>query len=483
MSEVIWPSAFEQRVLAGEAPGGEAVRIELVAPTIVAPGEPFAVKVALADEAGYPSVAFGGTVVVRGEFATPPAVEVRFEAGRPAVARVEGLTIAAEGLFRFQADLGGRTFHGNPTCCRADPPRRIFWGDPHVHTVLSDCHPDMCRSAVFCFVAARWFAGLDWATAADHVSNGRCELARWKESAAVSDAFNDPPSFATLPGYEASFKGGAGGDNNYYMLRWPGLFVEGYEAGTVKTVCDELAAAGLAPAEEFFVVPHHTTRTGKHGEIGDGIYPGEDLMPVVEVHSKWGTSEYRGNPNPLHKVHDGPSYVVDLLARGLRLGFLGGTDTHATMPAGFGVEHLDRLPGMTAVMTGELGREAIYHGIRRRSCYATSLERIYLDVRVAGADMGQSLAWPDAAAPREIAVAAAGRSDIERIDVVRNGLTIHSQGGAGWAGGLRHTDADDLSGLWLDSGHLGRFAYYYVRVTCASGAQAWSSPVWLLWAE
>ena len=26
------------------------------------------------------------------------------------------------------------------------------------------------------------------------------------------------------------------------------------------------------PGEEFFVVPHHTTRTGKHGEIGDGIY-------------------------------------------------------------------------------------------------------------------------------------------------------------------------------------------------------------------
>ena len=74
-------------------------------------------------------------------------------------------------------------------------------------------------------------------------------------------------------------------------------------------------------------------------------------LPLIEIHSKWGTSEYRGNPNPLKKIHPGPIYAVDLLNRGLRMGFIGGTDTHATMPAGFGIEHLDRLPGMTAVAT------------------------------------------------------------------------------------------------------------------------------------
>ncbi|MGB2819367.1 MAG: hypothetical protein WBF17_00195 [Phycisphaerae bacterium] len=479
MAEATYPSEFEQRVLAIEAPGRAPMRANLVAPTITVPGEPFAVKVALADEAGYPSVELDGAITVRGDFASPPAVEVAFRKGRPAVAAASGVTIAAEGLFRFEAELNGHVFHSNPTRCRAGGRARIYWGDPHVHTVLSDCHPDLCRSALFCFTAARHFAGLDWACAADHVSNGRCELARWKESAAVSDACNDPPAFVTLPGYEASFKGGCGGDNNVYMIRWPSIFVEDYESGSVRTVCRKLAEE-LAPGEEFFVVPHHTTRTGKHGEIPDDIYPGEELMPVVEVHSKWGTSEYRGNPNPLCEVHPGPSYAVDLLNRGLRMGFVGGTDTHSTMPAGLGHEHLDRPPGMTAVLTEELTRPAIYHGIRRRNCYAASIERIYLDVTVAGAAMGRSLSWPDAAAERAIEAAAAGRSDIERIDVVRNGETIHSHAVGGWAGGVSFTDADDLSGLWLESEYLGRFAYYYVRVTCASGAQAWSSPVWLI---
>ena len=30
----------------------------------------------------------------------------------------------------------------------------------------------------------------------------------------------------------------------------------------------------------------------------------------------------------------------------------------------------------------------------------------------------------------------------------------------------------------FESKYLGRFVYYYVRVTCVSGARAWSSPVW-----
>ena len=282
-----------------------------------------------------------------------------------------------------------------------------------------------------------------------------------------------------MPAYEASFKGGAGGDNNVYMTRWPDLFVEGYDEGTVKTMCDELAAK-LKPGEEFFAVPHHTTRTGKHGEIGDDIYPGPELMPVIEVHSKWGTSEYRGNPMPLEKIHPGPSYAVDLLGRGLRLGFVGGTDTHSTMPAGYGDDHLGCLPGMTAVMTGELSRQAVFDAIASRNCYAAAGERIYLDVQIAGLAMGQAATWPDPARPRTIRATAAAPEQIASIDIIRNGKLVHSLPADEWRAACEWTDEADLSGEWLDSPHMGRFAYYYVRVTCPSGARAWSSPVWLM---
>jgi len=478
--EVVYPSAFEHRVMAGEAPGGQGERVALVAPTIAKVGEPLVLKVAVADAMGYPSVQFEGDVTIRCPQAESGEIVVPMRRGVPAVAVVRGVTLGAEGLLRFEAMAMGKTFHANPTSCQAEPDRRIYWGDPHVHTVLSDCHADRCRSENFCYISGRWFAGLDWLAAADHVSNGRCELARWKAEAAASNAYNDPPTFATLPAYEASFKGGAGGDNNVYMSRWPGLFVDDYDEGTVKTMCDKLAGT-LKPGEEFFAVPHHTTRTGKHGEIGEDIYPGPQVMPVMEIHSKWGTSEYRGNPSPLKEIHPGPSYAVDLLGQGLQLGFIGGTDTHSTMAAGIGddANQLDRLPGMTAVMTGGLSRQNVFEAIAARNCYAACGERIYLDVEIAGLAMGQSVAWPDSSRKREVRVTAAAPGEITSIDIIRNGKTIHSQPVGDWQGTCQWRDESELSDAMLDSKHLGRFAYYYVRVNCASGARAWSSPVWL----
>jgi len=478
MADVVYPAGVDRKVLVLEAPGGEPSTLNLVVPTITEPGTPFTLKMSLADVKGYPSVAFDGTVTVRGAFASPECVEVTFRKGAPAVAQVHGVTIVEEGFHRFEATLAGRVFHSNPTKCTRDPERRIWWGDPHVHTVLSDCMTDNCRSLTFCHVAARWFAGLDFVSAADHVSNGRCTLGKWMDQRALCDAYDDPGAFVTLPSYEESLRGGAGGDNNVYFLGRLPMFVDVYEEGDATTLAGKLREGN--PELEFIIVPHHTTRTGKHGEFSEDIYPGPDVMPVVEIHSKWGTSEYRGNPNPLKKIHPGPSYVVDLLNQGFPLGFIGGTDTHSTMPAGFGDDHLDKgLPGLTAVRTGELTRESVFRAVAARNCYASSLERIYLDVDVAGAPMGRSITWPDAAKPREIRVAVAARSDIETIDLVRNGETIDSRRVDDWHADARLTDDAELAPLALPSPYLGDFVYYYVRVTCTSGAQAWSSPVWL----
>ena len=475
-----YPTPFAQRVLVLEAPGGEAAELSLVAPSVCAPGEPARLKIAVLDALGYPSVEFEGLVRVSAGFARPRTAEIVFKAGLPAVGWIAGFAIPEPGLYRFEGEADGLSAFSNPVHCREDADgHRLFWGDPHVHTILGRCHPDSCRSLNFCFFGARHMTGLDWVSAADHVSNGRCEFAKWKEQMVVCDAHDDPPDFVTLPAYEASLKGGCGGDNNVYLLRPPEMYVDQHDEGDTRTLCEGLAEA--AGEDAFFIVPHHTTRTGKHGEIGDAIYPGETHMPVVEIHSKWGTSEYRGNPNPLQKIHPGPSYVVDLLNQGLRLGFVGGTDSHATMPSAGGEEpgHIDRLPGLTAVRAPELTRAGVFEGIRRRDCYATSRERVILDVDVAGASMGQAIPWPDAAKRRRVRALAAGKSDLVSLEVVRNGETIHRVEPGDWRGEVDFTDEEPLDDLALRAPRFGRFVYYYLRATCASNAQAWSSPVWL----
>ncbi len=469
------PSGFHRKILAQEAPGGMPTALSLVIPTVTRPGRPFVLKVAILDRDGYPSLACGGRLRV--ERPSGGEARVRFRAGEPAVAALAGLVCETIGLFRLHARYEGLEADSNPSLCTAEEVPGIYWGDPHVHTVLSNCHPTRCRSLNFCYTAARYLSGLDWVSAADHVSNGRCEFARWKEQRTVANLFDDPPAFATLPAYEASLKGGCGGDNNVYMTRFPDLFVDDYENGTVRTLCDKLGEI-MGPGE-FFVVPHHTTRTGKHGEIPDAIHPGPERMPVLEIHSKWGTSEYRGNPNPLQTVHPGPSYAQDFLARGLRFGFVAGTDSHATMASGGGVEpgHIDRFPGLTAVFARDLSRQAVFEAMRSRHCYAASLERILLHGTVAGCRFGEASTLDRLPERPRIEMDVAARSDLRRIDVVRNGETIHSEAPDGWRTRLVFEDGDP-AGAVATAASGRRWVYYYVRVTCSSGAQAWTSPVW-----
>lgn len=464
------PTEFQQKILKQEAPGGAPASINAVVPSITKPGESFVLKVAVLDADGYPCLECEGQVSVAQPDGDFVPTGLCFARGEPAAGSVANPALHAEGLFRLQVRVGGLTAHSNPTFCTAADIPGIYWGDPHVHTVLSNCHPDRCRSMNFCFTCGRLVTGLDWVAAADHVSNGRCDFSKWKEQTTVSNLYNDEPEFVTLPAYEASLKGGAGGDNNVYMARFPAMFVDEFEEGTVKTLARELEKS-LAP-NEFFIVPHHTTRTGKHGEIPDAIYPGPQAMPVVEIHSKWGTSEYRGNPNPLAKIHPGPSYVADLLSRGLKLGFVGGTDTHATMPSGGGreAEHFKGLPGMTAVRATRLTRRDVFDAIRTRHCYATSGERILLLGTVAGLDFGQERSRGSLDGCPRLDVQVAAKSAIARIDVVRNGETIHSLEPGDWQARIDVTDEAPPAGPLL---------YYYVRVTCESGAQAWSSPVWI----
>jgi hypothetical protein len=473
----IYPPALQQKVLAQEAPGGIPVALSIVIPSVTRPSEPFEVSIAVLDANGYPTLKCIEHVQIK----TPEGgrTDIAFRTDLPAVGRLGNIQLPTEGLFRLSASCGNLETHSNPTLCTSEEIPAIYWGDPHVHTILSNCHPDKCRSLNFCYTAARYLSALDWVAAADHVSNGRCDFSKWKEQQTVSNLYDDPEAFVTLPAYEASLQGGAGGDNNVYMSRWPDMYADEYGSGNTKTLCHQLA--DKLQTHEFFIVPHHTTRTGKHGEISDDIYPGPGAMPVMEVHSKWGTSEYRGNSNALKSIHNGPSYARDLLNRGLKLGFVAGTDSHATMPSGGGEEpgHIDRLPGLTAVSCRELTRQSVFDALRLRQCYAASLERIIMHGSIAGYAFGQEARFADLSTPPEIDVIVAAKSNIVQIDLVRNGETIHTITPEFWNARFTYKDEEGWDQSKIESTYLNGFVYYYLRVSCESGAQAWSSPVWI----
>ncbi len=479
--KVQFPDRLACKAIAGEGTGGKFASVVLVVPTIVAKGEKFTAKIAIVDKYGLAASKYPEELNLN-----LPEMEftqrLTFPASKPPLAEISGLCLNKEGIVRFRAEFGnGQYFDSNPCVVKENPDYNICWGDPHVHTALSNCMIRYGRSLAFSFHAARHLSCLDWVSAADHVSNGRCELARWKEEVAGANMHDDPSEFVTLPAYEASLQGGCGGDNNVYMNKFPSLFIDEYEGGDTVTLSEKLAEKSAEEGFDFIVVPHHTSRTGKHGEINDDIYPGEDRMPVVEIHSKWGTSEYRGNPNPLKEVHPGPSYVVDLLNRGLMMGFVGGTDTHTSMTfADRALEagNIQSMPGITAVRTKKLNRDGIFSAIRNRNCYAAAGERIYLEFSANDVGMGNSFK-ADGAGSIVLQSTVAAPGNIKTVEFVRDGQTIKTFTPGSWHGGFEFEDSE-VQNDWLHSSRIGNFHYYYVRITCLSGALAWSSPVWCI---
>ncbi|MBT3295392.1 MAG: DUF3604 domain-containing protein [Verrucomicrobia bacterium] len=498
---VIHPEPLTEKCLRLEARGGAFARAMMTIPTVVKPGEPFAATVSLLDENAMPIVAQDEVLVLGIEHAGEQAhlqskgascsplsprarqvapdgssvLKVTFPAGRSAVCRVEGLSQPAAGYFRLQGEIGGQTFVSNPALATDEERPLLLWGDPHIHTTVGDCHAERCRTRNVAYAAARHAYGLDFVAIADHVSWApRGTAGKWYDNLAACELYDEPGVFSTLYCYETSMKGGRGGDCNIYLRQPNRTYVDPWP--------DDLNIAGLCEQVEgdFFAVPHHTTRTGKHGEIPPEAYPDEKLMPVAEIHSKWGTSEYRGNPTPLAEIHPGPSYVQDLLAQGYRFGFIGGTDSHTSLTFCLPLEseiHRSQ-PGMTAVMVAANNRNAIYDAIQARSCYAACGERILLDVTCGGLAMGQAGPLPDAG---DITIRAeyAAESEIESVEVIRNGEVVHRESPNAWKGALEWTDRAVTEATPISDFTSGApCVYYYVRITAQSNARAWSSPCW-----
>jgi hypothetical protein len=470
---VVFPCPTEEKCLRLEAAGSGLERAMITIPSVVKPGQPFAATVSLLDKNAMPLIAQGEVLTV--SLGRECVQEIRFPEGRSAVCRVEGLVQLAEGVFRAQGEIDGKTFVSNPALATNEERPLVLWGDPHIHTTVGDCHPDRCRTRNLAYAAARHAYGLEFVAIADHVSWApRGTAGKWKDNLALCELFDEPGVFSTLYCYETSMKGGKGGDCNVYMRQPNSTYVDPWP--------DEQNAAQLAQEVEGdrFVVPHHTTRTGKHGEIPAEAYPGEALMPVVEIHSKWGTSEYRGNPSPLLNIHPGPSYVQDLLACGYKLGFIGGTDSHTSLTFcrwREGEAHQAQ-PGITAVMVRENSRDEIYDAIQTRNCYAACGERILLDVTCGGLLMGQAGTLPESG---EITIQAeyAAESEIGCVEVIRNGEVVHRVEPNDWKGRLEWTDADVANATPIADFESGDpTLYYYVRVTAQADARAWSSPCW-----
>ena len=366
-----------------------------------------------------------------------------------------------------------------------------YFGDLHAHSVHTDATNDVDEF----YHRYRDAYGYDFAALTDHDYLDGIELSRaeleliWSHA----DRMSTDGRFIALHGYEwtspaiadHAAAGARVGEGHRHIIypdrRGPLVSYGDPDADTGAKLLERLRGV------RALVIPHHTAWSGTDWDAHD-----DELQRLVEVCSTHGRFEFAGNrPIGYRRDHLHPHrFVEDGLARGYRLGFTGGSDSHGLrwhatelegrarhIPPGTHVGWKEDAfrTGMTVVLAPELTREDLFDALYRRRCYATSGVRIVLDFRVNGWLMGSDISTADQPL---IAVEVKGTGGIRSIEIVSSGHVVSGID-------VRPGEAvDHMSFSYTDRLLIpGEERYYYARVVQEDGNMAWSSPVWVRYAE
>ncbi|RMD83944.1 MAG: DUF3604 domain-containing protein [Candidatus Dadabacteria bacterium] len=435
------------------APGPPARMLVTIAST-AKPGDVVRLVVAILDRAGNAGVDVTGEVRLEGAeggLDLPERIVLRkADRGRHTV----WVLAKHPGIYRIRATgPAGLTAESNPLVVGPREPR-IVWADLHGHSNLSDG----TGTPRDYFTYARDVAGLDAAALTDHDHWGMEFLdahpEHWQEIVEAARQFYRPESFVALAGFEWT--------SWIYGHRHVLFFQEGGQ------VLSSLDPNTDTPAELWQAIGRRRVLTIAHHPAGGPIAtdwsvpPHSTFEPVTEIVSVHGCSEAPDCPARIYDAVEG-HYVRDALARGYRLGFTGGGDTHDGHP---GLGQLGAPSGgLTAVVTEALTRETLLLALHFRRIYATNGPRIVLRMALDDRPMGAPIAPGD----HDLFVRVVATAPLERVDVVRSGRVVDSIDGGGRT---ELTATRSLSGLTEGE-------YVYVRVLQKDGGAAWASPVFV----
>jgi hypothetical protein len=538
---------------------GEFDRVYAVLPSDAVVGDPVDLTVQTWDE--YERLhAYEGTLRVE---STDPDADhpdrIDFPPDHGGVVNREGIAFGTPGIqyLRFVDDATGRTWPSNPVRVSEpgdEPDRRVYWGDIHLHSQLSDGTGTIRKGMRF----GRDVMDLDVVSYTDHDTMGffippglqrrRMHRDYFQRMKDVAAGFHEPGEFVTLMAYEWTKQPNRGGHVNVYFDGVGDATLYDSMAATsdsYEKLWARLREYNDAGGTQAVTVPHHPAESMYPFDFAATDYD-DELAPLVEVYSQWGSSERPGrdgNRFPLEmgqgEIDEPGHYVQDALELGYRVGMIGGADYHGPHPGHSLIHAKPHLPGLdewlsdglgwgnvwrvwnersypgglTAFHAPELTREAIFESLRERRVYATSQpHRILADLRVdgVGSDDGDGLgngdgdgvgngdgngvvAIDEPDAERRIEVSVAGTAPLARVAVVKNndvwraidGTDDHDAGMETYTLEREWVDSEPVSGMAWDDERGTDADVYYLRVRQAARDGEDPGLAWVgpLWVE
>lgn len=383
--------------------GGEATQLVLTAPSDVVAGEPSWLHLRALDSWGNPDGAYTGMVHFSGNLPEGLPESYQFTGDDSGVRRFEGVRYTDVGTLIVTAQSGVSSTTSNPIRCHQSAPQyRVFWGDLHGQT----------RETVGTGSIEDYFAyGRDIAAvdACAHSGNDfQITADVYQELRENSERFHEPGRFVTFHGYEWSGNTPAGGDHNVYYRDDGPLHRSSHTEVEDKsdTDCypiDRLYAAN-AGRDDVLITPHIG---GRRANLD---FHDPNLEPAIELASQWGRFEW---------------FARDALERGLKVGFIGGSDDHSGRPgwSAATLAHHGVRGGLTAYLAPELTRDAIWDALRSRRVYGTSGARILLDVSVNGQPMGSDFTTSEAP---NVSVHVIGTAPLDTVELRRGLETVRT---------------------------------------------------------
>ncbi len=334
---------------------------------------------------------------------------------------------------------------------------KLYWGEIHSQSGLCDG----TNSPAYLYDYARKAAGLDFAAVTSH--DFELTQGDWEEIRRASRKAHVPGEFVSFLGYEWSGDSGRGGDHNVYFLDDDGPLIYNGRVftnpawdpaeGHATEMIDMPETIRRLRGQKFMVIPHGGGRTCNL-DFFDG-----QVMPLLEVHS-------------CHRSYDHLAFAA--IERGLRVGFIGGSDDHRGAIGDSHPTARDRFfsahNGLVAVYAEELTRESLWQAFQQRRTYATNGARMAVDVRMNDTMMGGELRVPPGAAfTLQMQLWLDGLLD--RIEVFRGTTIIRVLTG----GGNQHPTYTSAIELQAEPGEQA----YWLRVFQTDGGKAWTSPIWV----
>ena len=374
--------------------GAGVAGVHGVAPSVVEPGEAFELSVRAED--AFRNRATGAIPAF--EILVDGDVRAATPAGTDAISVVE-LALDEPGPHWIEIRSGDGDIRGaaNPVLVEENPARRIYWGDTHGRSG----HAEGAGTLDFFMTFARDDARLDFVAhaARDYWLDG----AEWERSRRAVQAFDEPGRFIPYLGWEWTRPARFGGRHSV-LLRGAagGEPVSALEHPTLSELYQGLHAR-YDPAD-VLVIPH------AH-DPGDYRQSDPRLEPLVEIMSMRGTFE---------------PFARQYLSHGHQVGLVAASDDAASHP---GRSAPTAAPGgqrggLGAVLAPALSRDAVFDALKGRRAYATTGERIILDVTVNGTAMGRRGEYAER---RAVAGRVIGTAPIESIALFRNDERIWSE--------------------------------------------------------